>query len=273
MNLVNPVNPTDSKDSKDSLDSLDSKNALLALVITNHTYKLCLYVRVQVSNHQRRATKTSYLFLLLAKIVAFTKNYKLKANKRINKIPLRTRENKYLSPLNKPWERDQRFLTKLQGNRIRNFCKNSNKNHKNLLITFSGGQDSITLLVLLFGIQSQNLLKLNALWNHHLWHKDSFFITRHILNLSFLFKISTHSAIATRSVKTEIQARQWRLKVSRRLSNFYKYQNVMQAHSGTDKIETLLLNLFRGTGNTSPFHSTDFSLNFSQTQKRKLIFP
>ena len=46
----------------------------------------------------------------------------------------------------------------------------------------------------------------------------------------------------------------------------------MQAHSGTDKIETLLLNLFRGTGNTSPFHSTNFLLNVSQTQKRKIKY-
>ena len=158
------------------------------------------------------------------------------------------------------YQYDLALVKKLQGN------------NKNLLITFSGGQDSITLLVLLFGIQSQNLFKLNLLWNHHLWHKDSFFITRHILKLSFLFKITTHSAIATTSVKTELQARHWRLRASRRIKDFYKYEKVMQAHSSTDKIETLLLNLFRGTGNTSPFHSTDFKSCLSQTQKRKLIF-
>ena len=149
---------------------------------------------------------------------------------------------------------------------------NKQKNNKNLLVSFSGGQDSVTLLVLLFGIQSQNLLKLNILFFHHLWHKDSFFVTRHIFKLSLLFKISIHNAVAITPVKTELQARQWRLKLSRRLESFYKYQKVIQAHSGTDKIETLLLNLFRGTGNISPFCSTNFSLNFSQTQKRKLSF-
>ena len=154
----------------------------------------------------------------------------------------------------------------------KDFKRNKQNNNKNLLIAFSGGQDSVSLLVLLFGIQSQNSIKLNLLWNHHLWHKDSFFITRHILKLSFLFKISIHSAIAINPVKTELQARQWRLKVSRRLETFYKYQSVIKAHSGTDKTETLLLNLFRGTGNISPFYSTHFSLNFSQTQKRKLFF-
>ena len=284
VNLINLISNqcellTLMQDKKDSDKSFNKQKFCVAdsLLIVDHTYKLRFYVKAQVS--ERRA-KTSYLFLLLVKLVAFTKNYELKANKRINKITLSTRENKYLSPLDKPWERNQSFLcsnrciawANLELNKTRGFCSDSKKNHKSLLITFSGGQDSVALLVLLFGIQSQNLLKLNILWNHHLWHKDSFFITRHILKLSFLFKISAHSAIATSSVKTEIQARQWRLKVSRRLSNFYKYQNVMQAHSGTDKIETLLLNLFRGTGNTSPFHSTNFSLNFSQTQKRKLIF-
>ena len=150
--------------------------------------------------------------------------------------------------------------------------RSKQKNNKNLLVSFSGGQDSVTLLVLLFGIQSQNSLKLNILFFHHLWHKDSFFVTRHIFKLSLLFKISIHNAVAITPVKTELQARQWRLKLSRRLESFYKYQRVIQAHSGTDKIETLLLNLFRGTGNISPFYSTNFSLNFSQTQKRKLSF-
>ena len=124
---------------------LEPKEAKHPLVITNHTYKLCLYVKAQVSNYSGGTAKTSYLFLLLVKIVAFTKNYELKANKKINKISLLTRENKYLSPLDKPWERNQRFLTNLQANKISNFCSirsNSKKDHKSLLITFSGGQDS-----------------------------------------------------------------------------------------------------------------------------------
>lgn len=276
--------------------------------------------------------------------------------------------------------------------------KKLQRNNKNFLITFSGGQDSITLLVLLFGIQSQNLLKLNLLWNHHLWHKDSFFITRHIFKLSFLFKTTAHNAIylstnqsqrfrfasyaliwqcfitkklgsktaaveqdsssalksmvfpsmrkaklfprsairtsfylqsnkssickteapsssrasacgilqttsgkprvealplvvrrmpqvdqtckgtalrskvAATSIKSELQARQWRLRTSRRLKDFYRYETVMQAHSGTDKIETLLLNLFRGTGNISPFYLSDFRSYLSQTEKRRLFF-
>ena len=143
-------------------------------------------------------------------------------------------------------------------------------NKKHLLVSFSGGQDSITLLILLAIIQSQNSLNLNILWNNHLWHKDSFFIARHVLKLSCLLKLTAHNVITTTSVKTELQARQWRSKASRRLQMFYKYHNIVQAHSGTDKIETLLLNLFRGTGNTCPFYSTDFLLNFSQNQKRTI---
>ena len=143
---------------------------------------------------------------------------------------------------------------------------------ENLLISFSGGQDSISLLVLLFIIQSQNSLNLNLLWNNHLWHKDSFFISRHVLKLSFLFKIAGHNTVTASSVKTELKARHWRLKSSRRLESFYNCQRIVQAHSGTDKIETLLLNLFRGTGNTSPFYLTDYFLSSSQKQKRKLFF-
>ena len=145
--------------------------------------------------------------------------------------------------------------------------------NENLLIAFSGGQDSISLLFLLFIIQSQNSLNLNLLWNNHLWHKDSFFINRHVLKLSFLFKIAGHSVVVTKinSVNTELKARQWRLKSSRRLESFYDCQRIVQAHSGTDKIETLLLNLFRGTGNTSPFYLTDFPLPSSHRQKRKVV--
>ena len=143
--------------------------------------------------------------------------------------------------------------------------------NENLLIAFSGGQDSISLLVLLFIIHSQNCLTLNLLWNNHLWHKDSFFISRHVLKLSFLFSIAGHNAITVTPVKTELKARQWRLKSSRRLESFYNCQKIVQAHSGTDKVETLLLNLFRGTGNTSPFYLTDFLLSSSQKQKRKVF--
>lgn len=147
---------------------------------------------------------------------------------------------------------------------------NKEINNNNLLVAFSGGQDSITLLILLFMIQCQNSLKLNILWNHHLWHQDSFFITQHVSRLGFLLKLPVHNAIATSTVKSELQARQWRLKTALRLQNFYQYDHIVQAHSGTDKIETLLLNLFKGTGNTCPFYETDFVLDYSQTQKRKL---
>ena len=144
--------------------------------------------------------------------------------------------------------------------------------NENILIAFSGGQDSISLIILCFGIKSQNSLILNLLWNNHLWHKDSFFLARHTTKLGYLFQVALHSPITTTSVKTELGARHWRLKSSRRLQSFYNYHKIMQAHTGTDKIETLLLNLFRGTGNTSPFYFTDFLRYLSQKQTRKLYF-
>ena len=149
---------------------------------------------------------------------------------------------------------------------------NRQKSNQKFLVSVSGGQDSISLFILFFCIENQHSLNLNLFWNNHLWHKNSFFITRHLFKLSFLFRKRIHNVIAVTSVKSELQARRWRLKSSRRLKSFYNYSVLIKGHTATDKIETLLLNLFRGTANTSPFSLTDSFFSFSQRQKRKVFF-
>ena len=149
---------------------------------------------------------------------------------------------------------------------------NKQESNQNFLMSVSGGQDSMCLFILFFCIENQHSLILNLLWNNHLWHKNSFFVARHLFKLSFLFKKRIHNVLAVNSVKSELKARKWRLKSSRRLSSFYNYSALVKGHTATDKVETLLLNLFRGTANTSPFTATDSFFNCSQRQKRKIFF-
>ena len=109
------------------------------------------------------------------------------------------------------------------------------KRKRNFLLSISGGQDSMCLFILFFCIRDRHSLMVDLLWNNHLWHKDSFFITHHLFKCSFLLKTKIYNAIAVTSVKNELQARRWRLKSSRRLQSFYKYSTIVKGHTATDK--------------------------------------
>ena len=132
------------------------------------------------------------------------------------------------------------------------------KPNDRLLLSISGGQDSICLLVLFNQFYTQMELDLNLLWCHHLWQFDSFSLMRQITKLSFLFQFNSCFAITSKFVPSELLARNWRQNCSYRLCLFYNYCKIILAHSASDKAETILLNFLRGTGLTglSPLHWT-----------------
>ena len=98
-----------------------------------------------------------------------------------------------LKTIKKPsFEKNSFFITK----ETLNFYKNSisleklthyktsqNFFDKKLLISMSGGQDSITCFYLLLHSKEKNFLEL--LYLHHLWQPKSFFMSELIFNLTF----------------------------------------------------------------------------------------
>lgn len=134
------------------------------------------------------------------------------------------------------------------------------KKKDRILVSFSGGQDSIFLLFILNQLYSQMELNLALFWCHHLWQTDSFSLMQQIAKLSFLFQFNNCFAIPSKFISSELLARKWRYDCSYRVSSFYNYSKICLAHTSNDKVETLFLNLMRGTGlsGLSPLRWTQF---------------
>ena len=116
-----------------------------------------------------------------------------------------------------------------------------------ILLAISGGQDSSCLLMIFFQIRIQWNLKLSIVYCNHFWQKDSFYGMKNIFNLMFSFKLCTYFSLSLRNLKTEQEARLWRYFCYERISCFYNIQTIATGHTGSDKLETFLFNLFRGT--------------------------
>ena len=122
------------------------------------------------------------------------------------------------------------------------------KRKDRILLSISGGQDSICLLAILNQFFAQMELNVGLLWCHHLWQIDSFSLMRQITKISYLFQLNSCFAVTPKPVLSELLARNWRHDCSYRICFFYNYYKISLAHSANDKAETILLNLMRGTG-------------------------
>ena len=135
--------------------------------------------------------------------------------------------------------------------------KNLLKSKQYVLLAVSGGQDSMCLLFILFQLQKQWICHLNVLYCHHLWQKESFYVMNHIFKILFLLKLPIYFPISLKKLLNENKARNWRHSSYERISHFYEYKIIITGHTGSDRIETLLFNFFRGSG-TEGIHSIDW---------------
>ncbi|MDJ0618388.1 MAG: tRNA lysidine(34) synthetase TilS [Calothrix sp. MO_192.B10] len=121
------------------------------------------------------------------------------------------------------------------------------KNHR-LLIAVSGGQDSLCLSKLLLDLQPKWGWHLGIAHCDHRWRSDSQANAQHVENLARHWNVSFHLAIAEQSVETEAAARDWRYHQLTAIAREHKYDCVVTGHTASDRAETLLYNLIRGTG-------------------------
>ena len=125
---------------------------------------------------------------------------------------------------------------------------------KTLLLAVSGGQDSMAMLGLIKDLQRLHGWQLLVWHGNHNWHEGSTEIAAELedwckaRSLSF----SCDRADASR-VSSEAEARQWRYKqltvhaLTHCAANPKQLcQHVLTGHTGSDRAETLLLNLARG---------------------------
>ena len=120
--------------------------------------------------------------------------------------------------------------------------------NQRLLVGVSGGQDSLCLIKL--------LLDLLPLWGWHLgiahcdhrWRSDSEANANHVEQLAKTWNISFYRYTTEEILKSEAASRQWRYQALSAIATSNHYNCILTGHTASDRAETLLYNLIRGSG-------------------------
>ncbi|MFN6530573.1 tRNA lysidine(34) synthetase TilS [Nostoc sp. ChiSLP03a] len=120
--------------------------------------------------------------------------------------------------------------------------------NQRLLIAVSGGQDSLCLIKLLLDLQSKWGWYLGIAHCDHRWRSDSEANANHVENLAKTWDISFYLETANKPINSEAAARDWRYQVLSAIAQANNYQYIVTGHTKSDRAETLLYNLIRGTG-------------------------
>lgn len=124
----------------------------------------------------------------------------------------------------------------------------------NCLISFSGGQDSISFIILWINlwVLKNNFDKKSKgsgfVWCHHLWKKQDFFLLRHSYQIYFFFHQRFFFTVLFSKNFREQEARNSRYHCFYRILKYANFSSLITVHTKTDKIETFFLHLFRGSG-------------------------
>lgn len=120
--------------------------------------------------------------------------------------------------------------------------------NQRLLIAVSGGQDSLCLIKLLLDLQSKWGWDLGIAHCDHRWRSDSKANAHHVENLAKTWDTSFYLETAKESINSEAAARDWRYQALSAIAKANNYQYIVTGHTASDRAETLLYNLIRGTG-------------------------
>ena len=117
-----------------------------------------------------------------------------------------------------------------------------------LLVAVSGGQDSLCLIKLLLDLQPKWAWNLAIAHCDHCWREDSQANADHVENLARNWHIPFYLETAKEPVNSEATARNWRYHALTKIAQTHHYQYIITGHTASDRAETLLYNLIRGTG-------------------------
>jgi tRNA(Ile)-lysidine synthase len=119
---------------------------------------------------------------------------------------------------------------------------------QSIALAFSAGQDSMCLLQILRDLQPKWGWRLAIAHCNHRWPLDSDANAAHVAQLAQDWGLEYHSFIAPRVLKGEAEGRYWRYDVLRQLAEAEGFSAILTAHTASDRAETLLYNLLRGSG-------------------------
>jgi tRNA(Ile)-lysidine synthase len=117
-----------------------------------------------------------------------------------------------------------------------------------VLIAVSGGQDSLALAQLMLDLRSRWDWDLGIAHCNHRWRTDADANALHVKTLAHQWGLEHWEAIAPIPPKGEAAARQWRYAVLSEIAQTHQYSYILTGHTASDRAETLLYNLIRGSG-------------------------
>lgn len=117
-----------------------------------------------------------------------------------------------------------------------------------ILIALSGGQDSLCLAKLLMDLRSRWDWQIAIAHCNHGWREDSDANATHVQTLAEQWQAESWIRTAQTPPRGEAQARAWRYAVLTALAVEQGCDVVVTGHTASDRAETLLYNLVRGSG-------------------------
>jgi tRNA(Ile)-lysidine synthase len=116
-----------------------------------------------------------------------------------------------------------------------------------LLIGVSGGQDSLCLLKLLADLCPEKQWKLHVLHLDHAWRETSVADSEVVRQFCETLKVPCTVIRALVAPTSEAEARTWRYEKLQQVAQSLHIPIVLTAHTASDRAETLLFNLTRGS--------------------------
>ncbi|HEY9797477.1 MAG TPA: tRNA lysidine(34) synthetase TilS [Leptolyngbyaceae cyanobacterium] len=118
---------------------------------------------------------------------------------------------------------------------------------QHVLVAVSGGQDSLCLTKLLLDLQPKWGWKIAIAHCDHRWSADVG-IAEHVQQIAQSWAIPFYLKTASEVTTSEAAARHWRYQALSEIAQAEGFQNVVTGHTKSDRAETVLYNLIRGTG-------------------------
>ncbi len=120
--------------------------------------------------------------------------------------------------------------------------------NSHILMAVSGGQDSLCLARLLLDISHKWRWSLSLLHCDHRWRKDSANNAAYVLKLAHKWNIPAYIEVADIRLLNEADARAWRYEMIAKVARERGCAHAVTGHTASDRAETVLYNLIRGTG-------------------------
>lgn len=117
-----------------------------------------------------------------------------------------------------------------------------------LLVAVSGGQDSLCLIRLLLDLQPKWNWQLAIAHCNHRWRPDAEANAEYVSKLAQAWQLPYFVATAPKPPASEAAARHWRYQTLTDTAVEQNYACVVTGHTASDRAETLLYNLVRGSG-------------------------